>query len=180
MEWLTVLGHVFGAFFISIFLGLGMQWFAEWERRRNEKIAASEAAIALNIPISQIDEPENQEGLTAYAIQKSSPELLANRLSDFCGLIQYLAVVVWWILQTIIFVTAAYLGFTESADQAAFAWLVPVFSIVVWIVLIMLGYTCKIITGRYPGQAKMMRKFISEKIEQDSVNRSIYPMNSNN
>jgi hypothetical protein len=63
--------------------------------------------------------------------------------------------------------------YTEGGSQSAVAmWSVLAVAIFFWLASVAFSFACLLLTGRYPGEAKMARKSIAAAIEQLSASRS--------
>src|SRR4051794_39350612 len=92
--------------------------------------------------------------------RRYSTDLLRNRVSDFCGWIQF----VWdWlgnILELGVLGTVVWFTWTEDLGNAVY-WIVAL-GLFFWVTTIVLSWACKLITGRYPGQARNVRKLLTQ------------------
>lgn len=59
--------------------------------------------------------------------------------------------------------------YTEGAQSAVVMWSVLAVAIFFWIASVAFSFACLLLTGRYPGEAKMARKSIAAVIEQRSA-----------
>ena len=126
-----------------------------------------DASLALGIPASVLETDDSQVPMfIEYLAQRFSSELLSNRLSDLCGALR----TAWgWLSSLIQFgtvVTVFWLMFTKGAETAVGMWIAPAVAMFFWLVSIAFSLTCLVLTGRYPGQAKGVRKVIAVAIEQ--------------
>ena len=162
MDILIAIGHIAGAVIVSIILGLAILFISSWELERNKKGATGELALKLGIPVVDLEDEEKVEQLAPKIIEismeKYSDELFKNRISDFLGIIR----TAWnWlsnILQVILIITVCWYTFTDDLGNAVYAWLINAIIIFFFVVGVVFALMCKILTGRYPGQAKEARK----------------------
>lgn len=166
MSALIAIGHIIGAVVVLVAFGIGTLMFAGWESERNQKMALQEASLALGIPIDDFDNAEHQERITQFAAKRYSSELLRNRLSDFCGWIQ----TGWgWIsnlLQVGILLGVIWYTVTDDLSNGVYAWSIIGVALIFWLFSVIFGYACKLLTGRFPGQARQARKLLAEAIER--------------
>jgi hypothetical protein len=103
-----------------------------------------------------------------FYAEKFSSELFTNKMSDFFGVIRTL----WgWqsiIVQVLILVIVFWYIITSGLDNAVYAWSLVGFSIFSWIINVFMTQSCKILTGRSPGQAKAGRKKADEWTKKNS------------
>ncbi len=162
MSIVIAVAHVLGAIIAVFAFGVAVLTLSAWELKRNQKAAAEEISIALAIPVESLDNAENAPNVVRFTAARFSSDLLRNRLSDLCGLIQ----VGWeWLgtlLQVGVLIGVIWYSFTDSAQNAVHAWWVVGIAIFFWITSVAFGFACKLVTGRYPGQAKQARKELAE------------------
>ena len=165
MEILIAIGHIVGAVFVSIIIGMVILFISSWEQERNLKAAMEELSVRLGVPIVDLEDDENIEKYTPKIIQISldrfSDELFKNRLSDLCGFIRTAWDLLGNIVQVLILRAVAWYSFTDTLDIAVYAWLINVIIVVFLVVSVLFALLCKLLTGRYPGQAKAARKFLA-------------------
>lgn len=166
MSALIAIGHIIGAIIVLVLFGVGTLMLAGWERGRNQKAAVQEASLALGIPVNNIDNAEHKEKIIQFAAERFSSELLRNRLSDLCGWIQ----TGWgWIsnlLQVGILLGVIWYTVTDDLSNGVYAWSVIGVALFFWVVSVVFGYACKLLTGRFPGQARQARKSVAAAIEE--------------
>lgn len=159
--------HVVGALGASFAFAILTLVIGAWELERVQKRRVQDAAIALGVPVAALEnDEEHAPRLIQYSSQRYSSELLRNRVSDLCGLIR----TAWGWLSTIVQVgilaAVSWSIYTEGAESAALMWLVLAASIFFWLVSVAFSFTCLLLTGRYPSEAKFARKSIASIIEQ--------------
>lgn len=171
MSALIAIGHIIGAVVVLVAFGIGTLILAGWESERNQKMALQEASLALGIPIDDFDNVEHQERIIQFAAERYSSELLRNRLSDLCGWIQ----TGWgWIsnlLQVGILLGVIWYTVTDDLSNGVYAWSIIGVALFFWLFSVIFGYACKLLTGRFPGQARQARKLLAEAIEKTASNR---------
>jgi len=165
--------HVVGALAATIALGLLVLVLGAWEQERVQKRRLQDAAMALGVPLASLEQDEELiPRLIQYSSQRYSGELLRNRISDLCGLVQ----TVWgWLstlLQVGIAIGVAWLMFSDGAQTAVVMWLVPAVALFFWLASVAFSFACLLLTGRYPGEAKLARKAIAAVIEQRAASEA--------
>lgn len=158
--------HIVGAIIALVLFGIGILIIAAWESERNQKTALQEASLALGISADDFNRAEHQEKIVKFAAERFSSELFRNRISDLCGHIQ----TAWgWasnILQAGFLLGVIWYTVTDDSSNSVYAWWIVAIAIFSWIISVTFGYACKLLTGRFPGQAKQARKFLAEAIEK--------------
>ncbi|BBA33289.1 uncharacterized protein sS8_1329 [Methylocaldum marinum] len=162
MDILIAIGHIAGAVIVSIILGLIILFISSWELERNKKRATGELALKLGIPVADLEDEEKIEQLAPKIIEismeKFSDELFKNRISDFLGIIRTAWNCLSNILQVILIIAVCWYTFTDDLGNAVYAWLINAIVIFFFVVGVVFALICKILTWRYPGQAKEARK----------------------
>lgn len=159
--------HVVGALGVTLAFGILALVLGTWEQGLVQKRRLQDASLALGVPLSSL---ENDEGLIPrllqYSSQRYSSELLRNRFSDLCGPLR----TVWgWLgnlVQVGIVISVSWSMYAEGAQNAVFMWSVLAVAIFFWVASVAFSYSCLLLTGRFPGEAKMTRKSIAAVIEQ--------------
>lgn len=162
--------HVVGALGVTFAFGVLVLVVVAWEQERVQKRRLQDASIALGVPLASL---ENDEDLLPRVIQywsqRYSSELLRNRLSDLCGPLR----TAWgWLSNLVQLGIIAGVGwsmYTEGLEGAVAMWSVPAVAIFFWLASVAFSFACLLLTGRYPGEAKMARKTIAAVIEQRSA-----------
>jgi len=164
MDILIAIGHIAGSIISSIILGMIILFISSWELERNKKIAIGELALKLGVPIADLEDEDKVKelapGIIKILMEKFSDELFKNRISDFLGILR----TAWnWlsnILQAILIIAVCWYTFTDDLGNAVYAWLINVIVVFFFVVGVVFAIICKILTGRYPGQAKEARKWL--------------------
>jgi hypothetical protein len=162
MTVIIAVAHVLGAIIAVFAFGVAVLALSAWELKRNQKAAAEEISIALGIPVESLDNAENATKVVRFTAARFSSDLFRNRLSDLCGWVQ----IGWgWLgtlLQAGVLIGVIWYSFTDGAQNAVHAWWVVGIAIFIWITSVAFGLVCKLITGRFPGQARQARKQLAE------------------
>lgn len=167
---LIAVGHVLGAIIALVAFGLAVLALGAWEVERNQKAAVQEASLALGIPSEQINDPSHAIKVIRFAADRCSSELFRNRISDLCGLVR----TVWgWIGNAAQAVVLGVVVWHSTSDPsvAVYAWWIVAIAVFFWITSIAFSWICKLITGRYPGQARQGRKLLAQLMESQGGTR---------
>ena len=159
--------HVVGALGATFAFGALLLVIGAWEQERVQKRRFQDAALALGVPVASLEiDEELIPRLIQYSSQRYSGELLRNRVSDLCGALR----IAWGWLSTLvqlgIMAGVGWSMYTEGAENAVVMWSVLAVAIFFWLSSVAFSFTCLLLTGRYPGEAKMARKSIAAVIEQ--------------
>jgi len=157
--------HIIGSFIAQIAFGYVYALISQWELARNAKKAYEETSIALGIPVDRLDDPENATKVVLHNSARFSSDRFQNRMSDLCGWIRDGWMVLGLIVQIVTAGTVLWYTFTESASNAVYAWWILGIAIFFWVVAVSFAFLCKLLTGRYPGQARLARKVLAAYIE---------------
>jgi hypothetical protein len=160
--------HILGALVSLLAISTPLFFLGFWIDQRNAERGLQDATVDLGRPLSEFDSPEFAPELLRYLGAKYSDDLIKNRLSDFLGSV--LTAFNWLLvlIQLVVVGSVAWYSFTENQTYAVYAWfvlLIPVFGLIISLCVSVL---CKLVTGRFPGQAKQARKILAERINQES------------
>jgi len=168
MDILIAIGHILGSIICLLVFGFVVLLIGGWETDKVQKQVAEEASVALGVSVEDLDKEENARKLLKLSSDKFSSELFKNRLSDLCGLIR----TVWgWlsnIIQAIVLIAVLWYTVTDGTENAVYAWFLLGISILSWLISVIFSLMCKLVTGRYPGQAKAARKVAAEWVKNNS------------
>lgn len=166
MSALIAIGHIVGALIALVAFGVGILVLAGWEIERNRKSALQEASLSLGIPVSELDIPEHQARVVQFVATRFSSELLRNRLSDLCGWVQMGWGWLGTLLQAGIFLGVIWYTVTDDLSNSVYAWWIIAVAFFFWISSVLFALACKLLTGRFPGQARQALKTLSGATEQ--------------
>ena len=170
MEILIGFLHIIGSIITYLIFGYVLMLMNTWERAKILKQIAQEVSVTSGTKISadDLDKEEHAPTLMKFYAEKFSSELFTNKMSDFFGVIRTL----WgWqsiIVQVLILVIVFWYIITSGLDNAVYAWSLVGFSIFSWVINVFMTQSCKILTGRNPGQAKAGRKKADEWTKKNS------------
>jgi len=162
MELFIAIGHIVGSILAVLVLGFVTILIAAWEAQRNHKQVLEEASIKLGVAIADLDKEELTPELLQLSSERFSSELLRNRLSDLCGVIRTLWGWLSSLLQVAVLLGVVWYTMTEGLDKAVYAWFIVAISLFFWIASVVFSLVCRLLTGRYPGEAKQARKSVAE------------------
>jgi hypothetical protein len=161
---LIAIAHIVGAVVAVFVFGFAVLAVGAWEQERNRKAAVQEASIALGISPDELDNPDNAESVIRFSSDRFSSELFRNRLSDLFG---YVSTVWGWLgtaLQVAVLGGVIWYSFSDS-QVAIYAWWVLAIAVIFWVTSVLFALICKLLTGRYPGQARQARKMLGKLLE---------------
>lgn len=162
MEFLIAIGHIVGSLVVGLIIGISLVLFTASIGERIEKQELEEAASRLGIPVSDLGREDVVPRLVQLSSERFSSELLRNRLSDFGRVIQ----VIWgwfgWLVQAAVLIAVLWFTFTESTKTAVYAWTLVGIGLFFSISQMLFWFLCRLLTGRYPGQAQGARKALAE------------------
>jgi hypothetical protein len=162
METLIAIAHILGSIVAVLVFGFVVLLIAGWESARNQKQILEETAVALGIRVEDLDSEEFAPKILQMSSEKFSTELFKNRISDFCGLIQTMWGWVGNIIQISVLLAVIWYTYTDSTENAVYAWFVAGIAIIFFLASFIFSLICKLLTGRYPNQAKEARKAAAE------------------
>lgn len=169
MEILVAVGHIGGSIIVLVLLGLAGLFVAGWESARNQKILLEEVSVHLGIPGDRLEDEANIQRVFRWSAERYSGELLRNRISDLCG---YLRTGWSWIgnvMQALTLLGVLWFTITDNLQHAVYSWFVVGIALFFWITSVVFSLLCKVLTGRYPGQARQARKGLAEELRAGNV-----------
>ena len=168
MEILIAIAHILGSIIALLIFGFVALLLAAWEADRIQKQVAAEASVALGVKVEDLDSEALAPKVLQLSAEKFSTELFRNRISDFCGLIQTMWGWLGNLTQVLVLLGVVWYTITDSTENAVYAWFIVGLAIVFWLASVIFSLTCKLLTGRYPGQAKGARKVAAEWVKSNS------------
>ena len=173
MDILIATGHITGAIIVIVAIGIGIFLIGAWEAQQNQRLALEETSQALGITIEELDNDERILEIIQFSSSRFSSELFRNRFSDLCGLIR----ISWgWLgatLQLVIMIFVVWYTINDDLGIAIYAWSIVAVELFFWIASVLFALACKLLTGRYPGQAKQARKSITEFIKNQRAKQVV-------
>ncbi|MFO9331967.1 tetratricopeptide repeat protein [Legionella pneumophila serogroup 1] len=160
MNLLIAIGHIAGAFCVLSLFEYGMLWLSAYQSQNKQKLLLVEVSSSLGVEIDDLYKKELSPKVTDFLLERFSNEIFRNRLSDFFGSILTIWQGLGTILYIIVFAYVVLITLTDDLSNAIYAWLIIPIAIFFWLISILYSFLCWIITGRYPGQAKKVRKLL--------------------
>ena len=136
----------------------GLQMFNEWLGKLNANVMREEASVALGIPVEEVDRREHESKVTQLLAARFSSELFRNRVSDLCWWIALAWETLGYLLTGGLLLGAIWETFTVDRANSADAWLAVAVLIFFVVSDGLFLWACKVVTGRYPGEARKWRK----------------------
>ena len=162
MPKLIAIAHILGTVIALSALGFPLLFVAAWESKRNDARVLQEIAAKLGVPVTRLEDESLRDRIIKICFERSSNELLRNRLSDLCGVIRTL----WGWLGLLVQVGAIggtiWYTATEDLDNAVYAWAAVGIAIFFCLASVAFSLVCYFLTGRFPGEAKLARKGLTQ------------------
>lgn len=162
--WIAI-AHIVGAVMATIALGVAVLLLDARNRERHSRIAIQELATKTGIDFVEVFDAQNLASTIEFLSDRFSDDRFNNRLSDLC----------WWVMiawgwlgafvQLALVVAVVWYTTTDSLDNAIFAWAIPVATLFFSCSAVIFSFACRLLTGRLPGQAKRMRKGLTEIVD---------------
>jgi len=162
MNYVIAIAHIGGSILTGMVLGVGVFLLGAWELRRNERKLLEELSLEIGIPVEELNREDVFARLIEVTSRRYSSELFRNRLSDLCGGVRTAWVWLGSILQLGIIAGVTWFAFTDNLQIAVCAWWIIAIQLVFWIISVGFSLLCRLLTGRYPGQAGGARKSLAE------------------
>ena len=166
MPTLTAVAHILGSAVALSVLGLLLLFIASWEAERNQKRVLQEIAVKLGVSVEALNSEIFNDKILKISSERSSNELLGNRLSDLCGLVRTLWAWLGSLLQVVALGATIWFTVTDNLDNAVYAWFALGIAIFFWVSSVVFSLLCYFLTGRYPGEAKLARKGLAQFLEE--------------
>lgn len=162
MDIALAITHIGGSLVALLILGFLVMLAATWISERTQKRALEEASIQLGVPVEELNSEQHAQTIVKWSAERFSSELFKNRFSDFLGIIRKLWEWVGLAVQVIVLLTVIWYTVTDSLEAAVYAWLVVGVAFFFWIVSVVFTFVCKLLTGRFPGEASQARKTLAQ------------------
>ncbi|MBU0521106.1 MAG: hypothetical protein KKC24_20005 [Gammaproteobacteria bacterium] len=154
--------HIAGAIFGTIALGVIVFLISSWEIERNNRAVMQDLSIRFGVAVEDLSDEKLSPRIVELTSERFSNDRFSNRFSDLCGAVR----TVWdWLgslLQIGTLVGVVWMTVTESLTNAVHAWWIVAIGVFFWIAGVLFALLCRLLTGRYPGQAKKARKGMAE------------------
>lgn len=162
IDLLVAFAHIGGTVVVSLALGFLLLALGAWWEKKIQKAADEEASIALGVSVAQLNDEKLIPRIIQLFSERFSRELLRNRISDLCGLVRTLWNGLGSLLSTVVLLGVIWYTITDGLNNAAFAWSIIAISLFFSVVSVVFSLTCRLITGRFPGEASLARKRLAE------------------
>ncbi len=163
---LIAFAHIIGSLISIAILTILINKFNVWKILRIEAKMLESLSVELGIIITKdnFNDKGVEQKITQHLSDRFSDELIKNRIPDFIGTLLTIWIWIGEFVSFAILITTLWNSFSENSEYAIYAWFIVGVSILFWIVSVISSIVCKIITGRYPGQAKAARKELFDKL----------------
>ncbi len=165
---LIAIGHIIGSIVVTLAFGVVVLAISGWTLEKAEKQRREEIAMKLGVATQDLENEELGSKILELASERYSSELLSNRLSDLCGYIRRMWDWLGSLIQIGIFIGVCWFTFTDNITITAYAWFIPSTAVVFWLCSVLFTFVCRLVTGRYPGEAKQARKSATEFLSSQS------------
>ena len=165
---LIAIGHILGSIIATLVFGVIVLAISGWILEKVEKQRREEMAMKLGIAIQDLENEELGSKILELASERYGSDLLSNRLSDLCGYIRTMWDWLGSLIQIGTFFGVCWFTFTDNISNAAYAWFIPLTAVVFWLCSVLFTFVCRLVTGRYPGEAKQARKSATEFLSSQS------------
>jgi hypothetical protein len=155
---IIAIAHIVGSILAVLIIGLIFVFIASWEAERNQKHLLEDVSAKLGVVVDDLNNEELAPRILQFSSERFSSELLKNRLSDLCGVVRTLWGWLGWLLQIASLIGVVWFTITENLDNAVNAWFVVGIMLFFSVASIAFSFVCRLLTGRYPGEAKQARK----------------------
>jgi len=167
MDVLIAVLHIVGASVVSMAIGFAFLLLGAWIQQRSHKRGIEEACIALGIPLNGLDDPAHLPQIIQYAAAKFSSELLRNRISDLLGIVLAAWGVLAFLVELAVLAWISWLTFS-TLQAAVYAWSTVAIAVLASMVSLVVALCCKVLTGRFPGQARQAQKIIATTLDANA------------
>ncbi len=172
MDPLIAIGHIAGSILVVLAIEFITFLIASQVADRYNKQALDDAPINLGVSIDDLDNEELTPKLLQRSSERFSSELLRNRISDFFGVMQTLWNWLGLLTLAVVLLGVVWYTITESLDTAVYAWTIVAIELFFCITSFVFTLMCWLLTGRYPGQSKHVRKSMVEFLRLSAYERN--------
>jgi phosphotransferase system glucose/maltose/N-acetylglucosamine-specific IIC component len=162
--WIAI-AHIAGAVFAGFMVAVLTLLLGIWLGNKSAAAELEVVSAKLGFTDEDLENKDNFYQATSLMYERYSNDRLGNRLSDFCGWIQ--TAVDWVVLLAQIAILISVIWFTakDTLENAIYAWCIPAISLLSFAARMLFSFFCRILTGRYPGQAKSSRKALADMLK---------------
>lgn len=158
----TALSHIAGALIAWVALSAFFLFAAAAIFRRNAKIELAAVALQLRTSLDDLaSDPAYEPATKTALLERNSPDLLRNRLSDFAGLAVTLLGWVVFVAQLSALGAIIYVSIdNKSLSEVPSIWMIPFLTVLYAFCTLVTSILSNLLTGRLPGQAKRTRRIM--------------------
>lgn len=154
--------HIVGAILGTVALWMFVLFVSSWEMRRNNRAVMEDMSIRLGVAVEDLADESLSPRIIELTSERFSNDRFSNRFSDLCGSVRTIWDWLGSLFQIGVLIGVVWNTFTESLSNAIQAWWIVAIGLFFWIAGVLFALACRLLTGRYPGQAKKARKGIAE------------------
>lgn len=154
--------HIVGAILGTVSLWVFVLFVSSWEIRRNNRAVMEDMSIRLGVAVEDLADESLSPRIVELTSERFSNDRFSNRFSDLCGSVRTIWDWLGSLFQVGVLIGVVWNTFTESLSNAIHAWWIVAIGVFFWIAGVLFALACRLLTGRYPGQAKKARKGIAE------------------
>jgi Flp pilus assembly protein TadB len=158
MEVFIAIAHLFGGVLAAFVMSIALALLQLRHQNKTADRALREICVKQGIPFENVEEPKHAERIMKIQLEKFSADHFQNRLSDLIGTLALLFNVVQLMLLTVVAGYIFWVTATEMLSNAPLIWVLLPLQIAFLLVNLLIYVTCRLITGRSPGQARSVRK----------------------
>lgn len=162
VDLLVAFAHIGGTVIVSMVLGFLLLALGGWWDTKIQKAADEEASIALGVSVAQLNDEELIPRIIQLSSERYSRELLKNRVSDLGGLVRAVWNGLGSLLSAGVLIAVIWYTITDGLNNAVFVWSTIGIFLFFSFVSVAFSLACRVITGRYPGEASLARKKLAE------------------
>lgn len=171
---LIAIGNIVGSVIAIFAIFMVIEKYAEWNKKRRARLSAENLAPILGVPADKVFEDKYRAKRIEFYVQRYSADLFVNRLSDLFNVL-----LGWWL----IFGALLSLGvglfvlwgtIFEDPSGALLMWSVPALFLFFIISVPIADSTCRLLTGRYPGEAIEKRESVLYLLSQQAKDSTPY------
>jgi len=159
---LIAIAHIAGSMAAVVVLGSFLNRIESWSHAINREQIFEEASTRLGISANELETGELKPELLQFFAERFSGESPGNRISDALGAVRTFWVLLGFLLQAVVLAAVAWYACSNSLKGAVHAWWIVAISLVFGIANFILARVCKLLTGRFPGQAGQARKGVAQ------------------
>ncbi|MFZ6046765.1 hypothetical protein ACFW0H_11630 [Pseudomonas sp. CR3202] len=159
---LIAIVHIVGAMLATVTFGVIVLLISSWELERNKKAELQDLATKLGVAVEDLADEKLASRVVELTCERFSNDRLSNRLSDLCGLLRTAWDWLGSLFQIGILLGVVWFTVTDSLTNAIYAWWIVAIGLFFWIAGVLFALAYRLLTGRYPGQAKQARKAMAE------------------